>query len=42
MNGVSIAEFIANSNAKDAIVFSPPDNYSLLSNIYFLLGGFGV
>lgn len=42
MNGDSIAELIANNNDKDAIVFSPPDNYSLLSNIYFLFGGFGV
>lgn len=42
MNGDSIAELIANNNDNEAIVFSPPDNYSLLSNIYFLFGGFGV
>ena len=39
MKGVPNAEFSANIRASDAIVFSPPDNYSLVSNTYFLFGG---
>ena len=39
IKGVPSAELRANIKAKDAIVFSPPDSCSLVSNTYFLFGG---